>query len=402
MSASAPRTRKRSLHIAHETTFATDPSADGSGYLYTPAEGIEYTDQLEVLTTEYSTGRNYPTESEIGADGAEITFRTPLIGMASAAGDGTDASSVTDDWLDLLFEHSLGVQATSAGEGVGAGSTTTNLVLDTDAYGPQDLVPIYQAAIPAGNPRTQWTAITVDPADGTYTVAPAFTTAPETAAIAYGVKRYTDDDDGGPSLAAVVRDDTLHYTLLGGRVSRLRIIAEAQRRVMCEFSASFDRKSEDTAAKTALPAATRMATTPIKSFRSPVWFNGSRISTRMIEIDFALTTAAITDTESTNGRAGWDLISIAPMVTIEPLRSDDYINLKRAGTKGPLMIQLGAGVLAGGVLNTVGLHMARAEAREVTITDENGRARNRIVFHAVDQIEFSAGVGSRFFQICRA
>jgi hypothetical protein len=219
--------------------------------------------------------------------------------------------------------------------------------------------------------------------------------------VSYGIKRYSDDDDGGATLACVVTDDALVYTYLGGRVSRCRIMANAKQRVMVEWTIAFDRRSLDTS-KTSLPAAARLAYTPIKMLRSPVIFNNAAIPTRMLEIDFGLTVSEVQDTSATNGRGGHELISIAPTVTIEPLRSDSYDALKRALTRGSLVAQLGAGVLESSRLNTCALHLARCEAREVTITGDNGMTRNRIVFTAVDAVEFSAGVSSRFMSFARA
>ena len=66
------------------------------------------------------------------------------------------------------------------------------------------------------------------------------------------------------------------------------------------------------------------------------------------------------------------------------------------------MVQLGGGVLSGGVLNTCCIVFDLAEAREVEDQDDAGRMRQRLRFHAVDRIEFSAGVGARFMSLIRA
>jgi hypothetical protein len=133
-----------------------------------------------------------------------------------------------------------------------------------------------------------------------------------------------------------------------------------------------------------------------------VFFGNSRYATRMVEIDFGLSAAEVQDTESTNGRGGYELVSIAPTVTIEPLRADAYDVLKQGLTRNPLLVQLGAGVVSGGVLNSLALHLARAEAREVSYTAQDGITRNRVVFTAVDRIEFSSGVASQFMTLARA
>lgn len=402
MSAGAPRERRRMLHIMAESSFATDPDSDGSSYLYVPAEGISYEEGTEILSTTYSTGRNYPTESEVGADGGSITFQTPLLGLSAACGAGTNASSVTDDWLDVLLSATFGVQATTAGVAA-TGGTTSTFTAASSVGAVQDLIALFTSATPSGAPRTLWTQLSSITGSGpyTYNLAPNVASAPTSSTVSYGVKRYSDDDNGGATLACVVTDDALVYTYLGGRVSRCRIMATAKQRVMVEWTIAFDRRSLD-AGKTSLPSAAVLPYTPIKMMRSPVIFNGAAIATRTLEIDFGLTVSEVTDTSGTNGRGGHELVGIAPTVTIEPLRADAHDQLKRAMTRGALVAQLGAGVLESSRLNTCAVHLARCEAREVSYTAENGMTRNRIVFSAVDAVEFSAGVASRFMSIVRA
>jgi hypothetical protein len=400
MSANAPRERKRQIHFMAEATYATDPDADGSSYLYCPAEGITYEEQTEILDTAYSTSRNFPTEAEVGAQGHTVSFSVPLIGLSAAVGNGTDASTITNDWLDVLLLSALGLQVTTEGESV-TGSTTTSLTTaDSNWATAQNLVPVHIASIPAAAPRTQWSQIQSS-ATGTTNLAPTLQASPGNGAVAYGTKQYRVDDDGGSSLALVLTDDALVYTFLGGRITSLRITGEHKRRAMMAVTIQFDRRSLDTG-KTSLPSAALVAPTPVKMFRSPVHHNNVRIPTRMVEIDFGLAAAEVQDTESTNGRAGYELVSIAPTVTIEPLRADTYDLLKQNLTRGPVLVQLGAGVVANSILNSLAVFFARAEAREVTYTAQDGITRNRVVFTAVDRIEFSAGVASMFMTIARA
>jgi hypothetical protein len=400
MSASAPRERKRQIHIMAESTYATDPDSDGSSYLYVPAEGITYEEQTEIIETAYSTSRNFPTEAEVGAQGHSVTFSVPLIGLASAAGNGTDASTVTADWLDTLLLHVFGSSSTTEGESV-TGSTTSSLTTaDSNWATVQNLVPVHIASVPTGAERTQWSQIQSSAAGAT-TLAPTLQQSPGNGAVAYGVRQYRADDDGGASIALVLTDDTLVYTFLGGRVTSLRITGEHKRRAMAQVTIQFDRRSLD-AGKSSLPSAALMTTTPVKAFRSPVFFGNDRYATRMVEIDFGLSAAEVQDTESTNGRGGYELVSIAPTVTIEPLRSNTYDALKQNLTRNPLLVQLGGGVVSGGVLNSLALHLARCEVREVAYTAQDGITRNRLVFTAVDRIEFSAGVASAFMTLARA
>ena len=411
MSATAPRTRRKSLYLALEQdggsppapTPGVDPSADGSDYDYVPTEALAAPlDQKAPITTETSTGRPYPTESEEGPDGAALNgVRMPLVGLPSSPGDQVNASTVPDTWRDILFRHALGVQQTTQGRNV-TSSTNGGLVLAGDVLGVQDLVPVFEANVPAGRPRVQWGLVTAVNDPGDYGVAPNWVANPSSAAVARGAKIYRDTDEGGPTLAAVVVDDTLRYRMLMGRCNSLRFTADHGKKAFMEAGFAFDSKVLD-AGKTALPAAVRTTPTPIKFSRSPVWFNGSRISTRSLEITLGVAAAALGGSAGDNGRVGNELISIAPTIVIEPLRNDDYLEYKRAQTtKGRCLVQVGAGILTAGVLNSYCFHFELVEAREVTDVDDNGRVRHRIVFHAVDRIEFVAGVGARFFQMALA
>lgn len=410
MSASSPRSRKMGIHVGVESTFGTSPSADGSGLTRVPAEGASSREETEILETAYLTDRNYPTQSEVGAGGSSVSFSTPLIGMASAAGDGTNASSVSDDWLDILLTHAFGTQSTFAGSTISAVGSATSITAGTDVANVQDIIPVYEAAVPGANARTQWNFITAD-SSGAYTVAPGFqnygTAPPTTSAILYGAKVYTETDVGGSTLTICETKDTEIYEHTGARCNSLRISAQHKRRVMLEWGFQCDDSSADqgangTNAKTALPAAAAVSPTPIKFLLSPVFFGSARIAVKSLEIDFGIAASEQEDSNGANGRSGNELVSITPTITIDPLHADAYREYKRAGTTGRILVQLGAGVLSGGVLNTCAVAFDLAEAREVEAQDDGGRLRQRIRFHAVDRIEFSAGVGARFFSFARA
>ena len=405
MTAASPRTRKMGLCIASEgANFATDPSANGSGYTRVPAEQVSSSEETEILETEYLTDRNYPSESEVGAGGSSLTFRTPLYGLATAAGDGTNASTVADDWLDIMLTHAFGTQTTTAGAGISAVGSATTATAGTDVLNVQDAAPIFETGVPSVA-RSQWSVVTADTA-GAYTLEPGFadygSNPPTTSAVLYGTKRYTDSDVGGNTLAICEVKDTETYTHLGARANSLRITAAHKQRAICEWGFSCDSVSADDTAKTALPAAARLSTTPVKFLLSPVYFNGSRIAVKSLEVDFGLSAAKLEDSQGTNGNSGNELVSIAPVITLDPLHADAFREYKRAGTKGRVLVQLGGGVLSGGVLNTCCIVFDLAEAREVEDQDDAGRMRQRLRFHAVDRIEFSAGVGARFMSLIRA
>ena len=106
----AERTRKVALYLKAESSYGVEAgSTDGSDFTACKCLSLDLLqDNTNMLETNFATGRNRQTEPEVGADGAQITFTTPIQGLVSAAADGTAASSVADDWFDLILTNVFG------------------------------------------------------------------------------------------------------------------------------------------------------------------------------------------------------------------------------------------------------------------------------------------------------
>lgn len=396
------RTRKTAIWIGEEATYRTAPA--GSAHLYVPALSIgPLKDGMQLLETNYFTGRNFPTAPEVGADGWSFDFEVGLIGLASAAGEAVSVGA--DDWLDVILEHIFAESTDVVGVGVGIGSTTTTLVLDSapSGYARQLLVPFFETSIPsAAAARTQWTVLTVDAA-GTFTgCVPSFT-APSTAAIAYGSKTYLPSDAGGTTRSFVYRRDDLDYTLLGGRCTAASIIAEEGQLVRLKLTFSGDTKTQETTA--GLPAIIQQTQPVVRALLSPFWFNGTSYDTRKIEIDFGIQAAEQEATGATNGRANWDSIGMKPTVIVEPLFAAAFETIKRTPTRGRLLVQLGSGVLASARINALAVHAEQAALMTADQMDENGRVRHGLTFQLTDPVDFqtgATGLAAHFFKIVRA
>jgi hypothetical protein len=322
--------------------------------------------------------------------------------MASAAGDGVDASTVTDDWLDMLLEHTFGTQVTTEGETVSAVGGATSITPTATVYSVHDMIAVHEASIPSAiAERTQWGIVTAE-SGGVLTIDPGFQTNPTASSVIYGVKSYRVSDAGGNELAFLEEHDARAYMHLMGRINSLSISGSDKKRVMASWGVQCDSSSaDDISTKTAIPAAAVQTTTPIKHLLSPVFFNGTRVATKSCQVDFGIAASEVSDSNGANGRGGQELVSIAPTVTIEPLHAESYRQLKRAGTKGRLLVQFGGGVVSGGVLNSVAIQFEQVDVREVTSSDDNGMTRQSIKFHAVDRVELSSGVDSIFMQMAR-
>lgn len=389
--------KRRSLYYDLESSYGVDPSASGSGYTRIPALSIgDLKPGREHLETNYFTGRQLGTAAIAGVDGWSFDVETPWIGFTTAAGDGVSPQAA--DWLDDLLSMIFGTSGDLDGEGVGASSTTTNLILDTDVKSIQDVICIAnQSAIN----RAMWCVAITDPADGTYDIAPTLETAPTTAAIAYGTRAHYPDLTTQPVTGAFVYvQDDVAWTLLGGKITAASLSWEAGKMVRFKVSISGDSKLRES--KGSLPAITSAgpAITPIKAVRSPINFNDVRYGAASGSLDFGLAVQVEDSTEGLNGRSGHQSLSWAPKLTFDPLYATALEDIRESAAPGRLMVQLGRGNLAGGVVNGSSVYAPSAVA-SVADPSGDGIQRQSIELSLVDPV-LTDTASARIIQVVRA
>lgn len=395
------RTGKKSVFAATEVSPETDPSADGSGYTNIPAWEVGEVEDLKLQepTSQQDGTIHGQTPPEEGADGWRFTMKVPLIGNATAAGDGVAPPAA--DWLDLIYAHIWDAAIVENGEGLAAASTTSSIVLDAILGGLQSLMPIHEALVPTGGERTQWTMITSIATAPTYPVAPTITQAPTTAAIRYGARTYLPSDAGGATLAFHHKAGEVHKTLLMGRCTSAKIPrTPAKKSLVLDLTFEGTRQIPET--KAALPAITRNTVPALKLLRSPVWFNNMPIVTSSIEVDFGINAAQNESTAANEGAADFESISVGPRVMLEPMHTQAIEDLKRNLTLGPMLLQLGAGILSGGRLNTQAIHFALAHAEFSSPKDDRGYRRAPLTIVADRMGMFSGSTPARLVQVVRA
>ena len=377
------RTKKRSLWLALETNYAEDPSANGAGYLPVASETLgDPTDTLQRIETNYHTSREWMTAAESGADGATIQFSVPLYGNLTAAGDGVNASTITDDVLDIVLEHLLGASRTTPGEGVNTSGPAT-VDLDTDVLNANDPILVYESAMDRAE------AMFVESeAGGTLTTDTAWNLAPTTAAVAYGAKVYEPNAPytGGPSMSAVFQDDTIGtYRLAGGRVTACSLSGEMGQRALLDVTMRFDHIVEEASAKTSLPAVLSVPpTTPVKMLWSPIRVHGAFLGSASVSLDFGVVAAEVKDVSQKNGRSGDEGITLRPVLTVVPLRTESLRVQSRALASGIVGVQLGSGILQGGKVNALQVVFGNGQFVSHSNTDDEGHARMTIQIEAKD------------------
>ncbi len=396
------RYKKRALWVDTETSHGEDPSASGAGYLWMPCRSIgDLADNRAQLKTNYQTGRNWPTAPIAGPDAWAIECTTPALGMVSAAADGYNASSLGDDWYDQLMLHVFGVQATTAGDAVSASAASTIDTAD-DTYDSQHLIPVYESGLaPNGADRVQWALVTDDGSavgGGTqYNVSPAWVSAPSAAAVAYGSKHYRADDDGGNTLSFLMTEDDEAYLLGGGRCIGASATFEAGQiiEIRWQFAGTtktnFTPTSHDQPRASAPVAGVAPGSNPLVFLGSAFFFDGTRYAIEGGTLDFGITASERKSSETDDGRSDYVGIDLQPMLTVRPLRTEALQTLKRAATGGRVFLQWGAGILAGGVLNTSCWHFENGVIQKADPVNGDGEIRQEVQIKAYDAGEFASG-----------
>lgn len=394
--------RQRALFLAQESAFQDTPGS----YVAVPCLELgEVTDGREILVTDYSTGAPFRTPHEVSpGDSWSLSFVTPLIGLPTAAGDGTDASTVSEDWLDFLLSSVFGAGTNTQGEGVDAGSAAATLELAAAAVAAdQDVVCVSNAT------RAQWRMVSDDASDPTLAITPDWSTVPVDADVLYGARRYLMGrgpiGGGHPGTTKYLRGHLViggtEYNLRGGYVTSLSISAEVNQIARMSWTLSGVSKVEGSVA-VGVDAIASPAVTPIKLQTSSVYHGASQVDTSGIEIDFGLETTAIASSESDQGVLGWQTTGAAPTLNVKPLFTDSWVALKRAGTASLLLAQLGKGDLGASAVNTACLALMDAQATGADPGDENGLRRNQVGFEGADRVSWETGTASRFIQFLRA
>lgn len=391
-------TQERLLYLLEEPAYSEDGDPDGSDYGWVPAEDLAFpkSDQKPIPTA-YMTGRPWDTPSLRGPDGGSFSYKMPIFGHA-VSGGAAGSPPVALNMFERHLRHILGGVRTLNGIAI-ANPGADTFETASDAFAPQDLVPIHEANVPDGMPRTQWVHIVSE--DGgpprEYTVEPPFEEVPSAAAIARAVRLFEFANRGGASLSYYYVDDDGAVTYLGCRITAASIEEDPQKRAMLVVTVAYDRKVPG--AKASIPPPADGPPVPeIIGAGAAVYFNNVLVDTATVRFNFGIEASTIEGRRGLQGRTGHNVVRLKPSVVLDPLSSSDYEDDMAAATLGPMMLQFGAGVLDGTVLNTVCLHFAAAQIEDVSHADSNGRKRTSPTINIKDRVVHAGTTLSRAFQ----
>ena len=398
----ADRTRKTSIFFKQELTYGaedTSSTSDGSGFTAVKCLTVDLlTNPQAQLEANFATGRNRVSPAIMGPDSAQVTFTTPIQGLVSFAGDGTNASTISNDYLDFIMINLLGSASTTAGDGLDAASTASSLVTDESApFTNQDMVAVQGASFDSGRVNWRRVAGTASP----YTLDRDFNATPDGSEVAYGAKMYRPGTPGA-SLSVCYNLDGVVYLLLGGRVTSMSMAMNAGELATVSVTMDFDSLTDDTSTKTALPSIDTFAGTPIKGVLGSFAWGSTEYAAKSVSIDFGVGAQPDQTVTTTNGRSDINIISCNPTVAVEPAFATNWSTDFKAGTARILSVQFGSGVVSGGVLNGCSFYAESARLTSAEASDDGGRLRDSLAFSVVDEGIFTGAIVSEYFQFSRA
>jgi hypothetical protein len=393
------------VYIAAESTFATDPSADGSGYTAVATTGpvSPWSRTQTVLSPDRATGRARRQQMRPGPDGASITLRMPYRGFASAAGVGS--SPATTDALDLILNSAFGAGSNVAGI-AGNASTTTTLFVQAGAgnsLDPGDALAHYTPG--TFGDRIQWRTIDVPESTGGQYAHRAVTGPVGASSISYGYRRWSPASvpyaGAGASLAVhVVMTNGDQWTLLGGRPSQIAVTANAGEEAHIEATIMFDRVSNGD--KASLPTVAAFTPAAIVATQSTIVVGGTSYETNRVRITWQLGTADQRSVTGDNARSNILPRTADVDIEIAPPLAAAWESDFTGQTARRVEITIGSAAVSGGAANSCHFIAEHAQPSAWSIEDDNNQPRNVVPLTVVDRGTYASGALARYWSFCRA
>lgn len=323
------------LYAAQETTFATDPDADGSDYKFLKTVGDVAVDlDNEVIERPGNTGTLTRQPAVAGVKGGKVAFKLELKASGTPAASGVAA---TASEASPLLEAALGSVFRGTGDTTQAGSTSTVLnVTDGTRFRKGMLVAVgtelaFVQSVAAN-------ALTLDkalaqgaPANGTVVTASSL---------------FTRSDTGHKTVAlAFVRDGT-QYTALGCQVVfKVEGVNAGNGTALVAFECMVADWSVTT--KASLPTSAAATIAGINAVKGPVvkgslaTFDGVSRDIRSFSFDPALSfvykETVVTDT----AKSGSELVDSQPAGELKPYYNADHLTDLLAQTEKRVAVAVG-------------------------------------------------------------
>jgi hypothetical protein len=356
----------RSLYVAQESTFGTDPSVSGALYKYLHAEAEMPKFGYELVANTLQNDRLVASPPDIGVQKASLALKVPLRGSGTPAGNATSAIAAE---LDEILTAIFGTVTR------GQGSTVTAAWCGRDGQRHRSAGFLVGGVVWASQTETvrraveaERTSVTVAPTPGT-----PITTGRCTRELLHACGQRARF----PAFHAKVGG--VAVTLLGGRVTAAKISGmKGGEKPMLEVGFEFD--SWNTTAKGSLPAADDRFPT----VRAPIVKGGlavvdtSTLLVAGVDVDLGVKTAYVESTEAAQGRSGFEVVDREIKGSFEPYYASQLMTDLAAGT------DKGVGFATPSQTNGFGFYLPKARWLDHELDDRSGVLGVKLPFGAFD------------------
>jgi len=378
------RANERAIWIQPEATFNTDPTSGDAGAtsIYVDAWDLQLPESLtQLLPYQLGTGRPRKTSGRRGARGATVSFKIASKGKATAAGSGTNMSTVALDVQSHLLASALQARATTAGGTIGAGSTTSNLVVGTDIANATDLAYIYGSGYLTPD-RGAWGRIASNTSP--YSINPTWETAPRNLDIAYGLEMFRPPTGStfGASLTAIIVAGATSWVCTGGRVIKMVCVGKAGQIIYWDVTIRFNSWSRATRASR--PAAAPSTLGELVCENSRVAFGDITYEVAEFEFDMGIKDRDRLATGAAQGRSNILPIDYEPKIKLVPEYANAWEDDGENKTSRTVLLSCGAGVLSGGAVNTLAIWAEAGQVIKAGLNDDQNIMRHAVEIDVVD------------------
>ncbi len=356
------------LYGMHETTYLTDPDADGSDYKHLFARELSFQPEAEVIERPGFVNDLTRQPHIIGAKGGKLSFKLEM--KASGTPAGSAVAAIPSEASPIL-ESYFGTVVRGTGTTVGVGSTTTNIVVASSAG-------LRIGMLVEINNEVRMIATIPDATH--FTVPLAFTNAPANADIVYASSLFTKANTSHKSLAFVVLRDGIQYTLLGCKIDSLKfesINAKSVGMLAVEVAVG----TWSVTSKASLPSASLSGITLVK----PPVVKGSTALVDFVaefvqgvDLDPGHKFEFITTTEGADAKSGIELVDAGPRGVVRAYYAAGHLTDFAAATSKSFVIVVGTRS------NGYGFAMGRVQWGQPVLTNRDGMVGEDLPFMAND------------------
>lgn len=368
--------RIRSVYMATENTFSTDPSPTGSGYRFVHAADIEIAPSFgeAIERTVQDDTLDHPG-TIIGAQGGTFGFATELRGPGANAAASDGVAAVHGE-VGLSLKAIFGACNLGTGTAFGAGWTansgsSSGTVDDATGINVGDVIYRLDAS---GRPEARPVTAKVG---STITVTPAWNAEPSEGDDCYAMANYRASNSGHQSESAVVKGDDFEF-YMGGLMGSVAIEAlNAQGIGRLAFSYQVD-DVDHHSAKGALPDADDVYPNPPVVRRAPCWINGQETCITQLAFDLANEVQAKLCTRGEQGRSGWAVVGQGKTGSVQVYFATGLIDLYKNATRFPIFF-----FMEDGPGNVIALFIPEAQiVSDPGVEDVNGQNGQTLNFRA--------------------